>query len=354
VSPWIVIPIFNEADSVGAVVLKAARHGPVIVVDDGSTDGGGAAARAAGAEVLRHDRRRGKGAALVAGIRAALARGAGSILTLDGDGQHDPDEIPRLLEAGRRHPRAIVIGCRLPDRSVISPGRLNALRVAGFFIDWLTGTRVGDTQSGFRLYPAALFGSLRLRRGGFVLETEVLLAARRAGYDLLETPVTAIRRRGQRSRFHPLWDGCAIGLFLAGHVIARGGREAVRIVGGLAAPFLPAAARRRHRDLALETLPYRGSPPQLALAVGAFTLSRGLDAAGAVRRDPRWRQLGLLGAAALAFPALLLLTLLYPLTSRLSVDLLTPFVARFYSQERLARADGEAPAGVRLGAGRLT
>jgi len=189
---WIVVPVFNEATSVGAVVAKARRHGPVIVVDDGSTDGSGAVGLSAGAEVLRHGRRRGKGAALRTGVAAAIGRGAAEILTLDGDGQHDPDEIPRLLEDAGRNPRAIVIGGRLHPSGVIPSGRLNALRVSGFFINWLTGTHVQDTQSGFRLYPAELFGEVTLRRGGFVLESEILLAARRAGYDLREVPVTAI------------------------------------------------------------------------------------------------------------------------------------------------------------------
>jgi len=297
---WIVIPIFNEATSVGAVVAKASRHGPVLVVDDGSTDGSEAAARSAGAEVLRHGRRRGKGAALRTGVEMAIARGAAEILTLDGDGQHDPDEIPLLLEDARRNPRVIVIGGRLHPSGVIPPGRMNALRVAGFFINWLTGTQVRDTQSGFRLYPAELFRRVTLRRGGFVLESEILLAARRAGYDIREVSVTAIHHADRRSRFHPVQDGCAIGLFLARHALGRVGTEAWWLVRGLAASFSPAAARRR-------------------------------------------RQLRLIGAAVLAFPMLLLLTLLHPLTARVSMDILTPFVRRFYSQDRLAQRQNSAP-----------
>jgi len=340
---WIVIPIFNEATSVGAVVAKASRHGPVLVVDDGSTDGSEAAARSAGAEVLRHGRRRGKGVALRTGVEMAIARGAAEILTLDGDGQHDPDEIPLLLEDARRNPRVIVIGGRLHPSGVIPPGRMNALRVAGFFINWLTGTQVRDTQSGFRLYPAELFRRVTLRRGGFVLESEILLAARQAGYDIREVSVTAIHHAGRRSRFHPVQDGCAIGLFLARHALGRVGTEAWWQVRGLAASFSPAAARRRHADLALETFAYRTSPAQWGLVVGAFTLRRVLTALGTWWSDPRARQLRLIGAAVLAFPMLLLLTLLHPLTARVSMDILTPFVRRFYSQDRLAQRQNSAP-----------
>ena len=340
---WIVVPIFNEATSVGAVVAKARRHGPVIAVDDGSTDGSDAQARSAGAEVLRHGWRRGKGAALRTGVEAAIGRGATLILTLDGDGQHNSDEIPRLLEDAGRNPHAIVIGGRLHPSGVIPPGRMNALRVAGFFINWLTGTLIRDTQSGFRLYPAELFGDVTLRRGGFVLESEILLAARRAGYDIREVAVTAIHETARRSRFHPVRDGCAIGLFLARHALARLGTEAWWLLRELARPFSPAVARRRHADLALETLPYRASAAQWSLAVGGFALRRAATALRVWWSDPRGRQLRVIGAGILVFPMLLLLTLLHPLAARLSVDPLTPFVRRFYSQARLARSENGAP-----------
>lgn len=353
-NPWIIIPIFNEAASIATVVVKARRYGSVIVVDDGSTDGGGPVAQAAGAEVLRHGWRRGKGAALRTGVAVALARGAADILTLDGDGQHDPDEIPRLLEVARDNPRAIVIGGRRDPRGVIPPGRLNALRVAGFFINWLTGTHIQDTQSGFRLYPAKLFGEITLRHGGFVLESEILLAAPRAGYDILEVPITAIYHTGRRSRFHPLRDGCAIGLFLALHVLARLGREGLWLVRELGAPFSPVGVRRRHTDLGVETLPYRASPALWGLAVGGFTLRRAATALRAWWSDPRTRQLKLLTVATVAFPVLVLLALLHGLGVRGSFDLLTPFVRRFYSQDRLAQTRHEAPVRGAAEAGQAT
>ena len=153
----IVIPAFNEAPSLGDVVSRARRHGAVLVVDDGSSDGSGAVASAAGADVLRLHRRRGKGEALRLGFREALAKGVDRVITLDGDGQHDPGDIPRLLQAAAESPHALVIGGRLTWTAadeIMPPGRLAALRVAGFFINWLTGVSVADTQSGFRVYPA--------------------------------------------------------------------------------------------------------------------------------------------------------------------------------------------------------
>ena len=126
-----VIPVFNEAPTICDLVVRAACHGPVLVVDDGSSDGSADAAAAAGAAVLRVAGRRGKGAALRAGFAEALSRGAERVLTLDGDGQHDPDDIPRLLAASAALPGALVIGCRLGDGGAsMEPARLDALRVA--------------------------------------------------------------------------------------------------------------------------------------------------------------------------------------------------------------------------------
>lgn len=342
--PWIVLPVFNEAASVGGVVRRARRHGPVLVVDDGSTDDTAGAAREAGAEVLRHDRRRGKGVAILAGAARAMAHGASGILTLDGDGQHDAAEIPLLLGAARPAGRFIVIGGRLRGARAIPPGRRNAHAVAGFFVNWLTGTDVRDTQSGFRLYPAEVFREVPLRRGGFVLETEILLAAGRAGFGLREVPVTAIYHAGRRSRFRPVRDGCAVGAFLARHVLARLGSEGWHLVRRVARGLSPGVARRRHADLARETLAYRGTPAQWGLAAGAFALRRLAATLHGWWNDPRPRQLRLIGAGAAAFPVLGLLALLHPVATRCSLDFLTPFVRRFYSQERLAGTRMPAPA----------
>ena len=97
-----VIPVFNEASTIGSLVVRAACHGPVVVVDDGSNDGSAGAAAAAGASVIHTGHRRGKGAALRVGFEEALRRGAQRVVTLDGDGQHDPEDIPRLVQKIRK------------------------------------------------------------------------------------------------------------------------------------------------------------------------------------------------------------------------------------------------------------
>src|SRR5207245_818561 len=111
-APIVVVPVFNEAETISEVVAAARAHAPVLVVDDGSDDGSAAAARAAGAEVLRHPRRLGKGQAIRTGVAAARSRRASVVVTLDGDGQHDPGDLTAVLGAARGAPRAIVVGSR--------------------------------------------------------------------------------------------------------------------------------------------------------------------------------------------------------------------------------------------------
>jgi glycosyltransferase involved in cell wall biosynthesis len=221
-----VVPVFNEAATVGGVVSALTGVCPVIVVDDGSTDGSDARAAAAGAAVVRTARRSGKGAALRAGFAEALRMRADAVVTLDGDGQHDPGELPGLLAAAAGTPEALVIGDRLGgggDR--IPPARLAAIRAADVFVRWLTRSPVRDSQCGFRIYPAAFLRAAPLRQEGFVLETEALVGAARRGHALVSVPVRAIYPRDRASRFRALADGARIGRYLAREVVREASRR---------------------------------------------------------------------------------------------------------------------------------
>ena len=336
--PLILIPAFNEAATIADIVRRARRHGEVLVIDDGSTDGTGALAVAAGARVLRRERRRGKGEALRHGLREALARGVERVVTLDGDGQHDPDEIPRLLAASAQAPDALVVGGRLfgLGPGLMPSGRLAALRVAGFFIDWLTGATVTDTQSGFRVYPVSLIAALPPRRGGFVLETEMLLRAAAAGWRLVEVPVRAIHFEERRSRFRPLRDGIAVGAYLAAHIVRGWAREGAAAARALAAPFTAAYRVPRHREMLEFTAPYRYNPGAWAAALGAFVMHRTAETWRGWWGHPRLRGARLAAAATAATPALLGAALLARPLAWLGLDPLMPLVRRLYPQQRLA------------------
>jgi glycosyltransferase involved in cell wall biosynthesis len=210
----VVIPVHNEAPTIASVVLAARVYLPVIVVDDASEDGSGQHAVAAGAIVLTLSTHCGKGAALRRGFAEALRRGATTVVTLDGDGQHDPRDIPRLLAASRRWPESVIIGGRLDSTEAIPLPRFYAMQVASFWINWLGQCQVQDTQSGFRLYPATLLRTLPLRHGGFMFESEVLIKAGQAGWRMREIPIRAVYPPGRTSQYRPLRDGIPLTAYL--------------------------------------------------------------------------------------------------------------------------------------------
>jgi glycosyltransferase involved in cell wall biosynthesis len=215
---WAVVPVFDEAPTLGLVVAGLRRHCPVVVVDDGSTDRSAAVAWAAGAtEVVRHGRRRGKGAALRSGFAVALGRGAGAVATVDGDGQHDPEDLPRLARTARAAPDALVLGDRLAGGAgdAIPVARRLAIHAANWALRGLLPGTVPDSQCGFRIYPAAFLRQALLREDGFVLETEALVHATRAGFRLVSVPVRRLYPPGRRSRFRALADAARIAWYLA-------------------------------------------------------------------------------------------------------------------------------------------
>ena len=190
------VPGYEEAPRIAAVVQAALRHLPVLVVDDGSTDDTAANAEAAGADVIRQHPNQGKGAALRAGFRQALDAGYDAVVTLDADGQHDPDEIPRVLAAfaspGASGPRPeLIVGRR--DFSRMPPVRRlsNNLGTAAF--SWAVGRHVPDNQSGYRLLGRRLMTAmLDSRETGFEFEVEMIAVCIRSGWTLDWVPISTI------------------------------------------------------------------------------------------------------------------------------------------------------------------
>ncbi|AKC86932.1 glycosyltransferase family 2 protein [Pseudoxanthomonas suwonensis] len=225
----VVIPALNEALRIREVVEHTLRHCRwVIVVDDGSDDGTGACLDGLPVTRLRHPQRRGKGAALRTGFAEALARGARGVLTLDGDGQHDPADLPRLLEAADRHPHCIVIGARLRQRAAAPVHRRLANAFGDWGVAWAAGHRIADTQSGQRYYPAEVIALDDVPGEDYVYEAQLLIsAARRLGVRCVSVPVET-RYRGRdggplrRSHFRPLRDLYRITSHVVRQVLAHG------------------------------------------------------------------------------------------------------------------------------------
>lgn len=223
----VVIPAYNEAATIRPVAEGALRIAPlVIVVDDGSQDGTAAALDGLPLVLIRNPSNEGKAASLWRGIEHALAQGVDAVVTLDGDGQHNPADIVRLVAACRQSPGKIVIGARLADRQNIPAPRYLANRFANFWIAWAAGYPIEDSQSGFRLYPAGLLHRVRVPHGpdaGFVFESEILIEASRLGVASISVPVAAIYPRSVRpSHFRPVKDVLRITRMVAWKLLSRG------------------------------------------------------------------------------------------------------------------------------------
>lgn len=197
------IPAYNEVRYIGDVVRRTLAYLPVVLIDDGSTDGTGAAAAMAGAKVLVHPVNQGKGAALNTGFDYAVQRGVAAVITLDADGQHDPDEIPGFIAAFRAGRGDVIIGQRsfaqMPAKSQFGN------RVGTFLLGLAMGQPIPDNQSGYRLYSRAVIEKVRATSTRFEAEVEILLRAQLAGFRLAWVPIKTIYH-DKKSHFRPLRD----------------------------------------------------------------------------------------------------------------------------------------------------
>ena len=231
----VVIPALNEALRIRGVVEGALLEcDRVIVVDDGSDDDTVAQLADLPVTLLRHARRMGKGASLRDGFREALRQGARAVLSMDGDGQHAASDIPRLLEAANRHPGCVVIGARLRKRSQQPLYRRLANEFGDWGIAWGTGYQVADSQSGQRLYPAAVAALDDVPGEDFVFEAQILISAsRRLGTRCVSVPIESRYKsvhsgeQFRASHFRPLRDLWRITSHIVLQAVRHGGLVAV-------------------------------------------------------------------------------------------------------------------------------
>jgi len=207
----VVIPALNEARTIQGLTARAAQHCDiVVVVDDGSEDGTADLLVDASATVLRHGTRRGKAASLWRGMVHSLDQGMDAVITMDGDGQHQPEDIPGLIAAAESAPGRIVIATRLRQREKMPAARQFGNAMADFWIGWAAGYPIRDTQSGFRLYPSCLLHNLDLPHDaahGFVFESEILIEAARLGYFAMPVSIDCIYQDTFRpSHYRPVRD----------------------------------------------------------------------------------------------------------------------------------------------------
>jgi len=203
------IPAFNEEATIARVVIGSSGHvDKVLVCDDGSSDMTGEIAERLGAEVVRHERNLGKGAAIRSLFDFAKRHGADVVVTIDADGQHDPDEIPKLVEPILTGKADIVIGSRslkgseMPRYRSIGRRALDQATVAAGHV------KVADTQSGFRAYSKEAVESLEVTEFGIGVDSEIIVKA--GGLRLAEVPIGCRYKGVKGSTYNPITHALSV------------------------------------------------------------------------------------------------------------------------------------------------
>jgi O-antigen/teichoic acid export membrane protein len=218
----VAIPCYNEADFIAGVVEKSRRYsGQVVVVDDGSSDGTDQAARAAGALVVRHPTNLGPGAAARTCLEVGRAANVNVLVTLDGDGQHNPDEIPDVIAPLKRGEADLVIGSRfLGKDNNVARYRKFGIDVITFLYNFGGVERITDAQSCFRAYGAQCLNVLKIHEDGFGFSVETLVQARRAGLRIREASISCLYHEQSHSA-NPVLHGVGVALMVLKHRMKR-------------------------------------------------------------------------------------------------------------------------------------
>jgi glycosyltransferase involved in cell wall biosynthesis len=227
------IPAHNEEKTIAAVVAGAAVHGSeVVVLDDGSTDLTALRALEAGAFVIRHTRNQGKGVAVATLFEHARRQRADVLVLIDGDGQHDPAEIPALLEPCLSGRADVVVGSRyLSIRSAVPLDRSIGQRTFNILTAVASGVKCTDSQSGFRAFGRRAICAMRISEATFSVECEQQFECRTHGLRLAEVPIScSYEAPAKRSPYlHGLQVLCRLAVMTASRLVLAQGPAAPRV-----------------------------------------------------------------------------------------------------------------------------
>ena len=189
---WCVIPVYNHSSTLRRVVEGVLKYlDGVVVVDDGSTDANIAETiDSLPVRLLSHEKNTGKGSALRSGAGFALEHGCRDILTIDADGQHDPDDIPHLLSFLSDSADKIVIGKRDFSKTPVPFSSRFGRKFSDFWVRLETGRRISDTQSGFRVYPAKFLAEFHPVFNSYAFEIEILVRGAWNGFEIESVPIS--------------------------------------------------------------------------------------------------------------------------------------------------------------------
>ena len=217
----VVIPAFQAERTIGDLVRRVKLQGfEVIVVDDGSRDQTASVAAKEGALVISHLQNEGKGRALRTAFDYALRSGFNGVITMDGDGQHDPAEIPHLVREGEVQHAGITIGNRLTSGAPMPRARRWTNQLMSAIVSAVARQHIPDSQCGFRFIRAEVLSDIPLRATRFEIETELLFGAAARRWKIISVPVRSIYQ-GEESHIRPVRDAIRFLGTVARHLVRR-------------------------------------------------------------------------------------------------------------------------------------
>lgn len=204
------IPALNAEKSIGRIVKKCLNHvDEVVVCDDGSSDNTGKIARENGAEVISHEKNQGYGAALMTLFDQARKKDTDVMITLDADGQHDPNDIPLFLKKMKENKSDIVIGSRFLNNKKRPSYRNTGIKVITSTLNLGSGLKITDGQSGFRTYSKNALNQINITEKGMSASSEILQKASNKNLSISEIPIT-VSYEGHTSNQNSLSHGTAV------------------------------------------------------------------------------------------------------------------------------------------------
>jgi len=202
----VIIPTYNESRAIADLINQITKLGlEVIIIDDGSTDDTVKIATACGAKVLANFKNMGKGASLIKGYNFALQQGFDAVISMDGDGQHSPNDLLAFIQQARNSQSALIVGNRMGMTKRMPVLRKLTNFLISKFISLVVKQHIPDTQCGFRLAKKELLARIDLSTSKYETESEVLIKAAHLGFEIESIPVKTIYS-GEKSQINPLVD----------------------------------------------------------------------------------------------------------------------------------------------------
>jgi glycosyltransferase involved in cell wall biosynthesis len=202
----VIIPTYNEERAITGLVRQIRQQGlEVVVIDDGSYDNTSQLAQESGATVLRNSINEGKGASLIRGFDYALSKDFEAIITMDGDGQHLPEDIPYFMRLAEHSDTSVFIGNRMLDIKSMPQIRILTNRFMSWFLSKVIKQKVLDTQCGFRLIKREVLRKIKLKTHKYETESEILVRASSLGFKIESVPIKTIYSM-EKSQINPFID----------------------------------------------------------------------------------------------------------------------------------------------------